>query len=75
MNAERTLLSFMLQEIPHSLWLGGAVSPISELVGFPIRLIPKKEDPAEQPIMLRSRIGRPASDGSGMEVKIIEVRI
>lgn len=64
-------MAFRLFDIPHSLWLKGEVSPISVLVGFPLRLIPIEL--AERPIVVKSEVDHPDHDGSGDGRRVIEV--
>lgn len=72
LKAESGPLAFSHFDIPHSYWLKGEVSPISVLVGFPLRLIPM-EVLAESPIVVKSEVGHPNHDGPGDGVSIIEV--
>lgn len=73
MNAESGLMSMTLTDISRSLWEEGEVSPISAMVGFPIRLIPKVQQPAEQPILERARMSH-RIEGAEDETVVVEAR-
>lgn len=65
----------ILRNIPRSLWIEGELSPISVVVGFPIRVIPKGSgNLADQPIVVRVPMGTGPELGGNYETVNMQVR-
>lgn len=59
-----SLMKFAFVKVPRTLWERGAVSPISRMIGVPVRVIPKPDRILDRPFLVQTvmRTGEYAGD-------------